>query len=113
MARRNGATAASAALPEQRRDTSPAKPPRSLAAAERGIKTGRDFANLMSALMSDLIEGRVTPSVGNATCNAGGKLLKVVELQYKYGTKGAGTGEKTLLLAVGEDLTSDDEPSEP
>jgi hypothetical protein len=56
----------------------------------------------MSALMSDLIEGRVTPSVGNATCNAGGKLLKVVELQYKYGTKGVGTGEKTLLLAVGE-----------
>jgi len=54
---------------------------------------------MMSALMSDLIEGRVTPSVGNATCNAGGKLLKVVELQYKYGVKGKGSGEKTLLLA--------------
>lgn len=39
----------------------------------------------MSALMSDLIDGSVTPSVGNAVCNAGGKLLKIVELQYKYG----------------------------
>jgi len=53
----------------------------------------------MSALMSDIIEGRVTPSVGNATCNAGGKLLKVVEMQYKYGTDGPGQGEKVLHLA--------------
>lgn len=62
----------------------------------------------MSALMSDLIEGRITPSVGHATCNAGGKLLKVVELQYKYGTKGGGSGERTLLLAVGEDPKGSD-----
>ena len=40
---------------------------------------------MMSALMSDLIEGNITPQVGNATVNAGGKLLKVVELQLKYG----------------------------
>lgn len=57
---------------------------------------------MMSSLMSDLIDGRVTPSVGNATCNAGGKLLKVVELQYKYGTRGPGAGEKTLVLALEE-----------
>jgi len=54
----------------------------------------------MSALMSDLIEGRVTPNVGNATCNAGGKLLKVVEMEYKYGTKGEGKSGRTLRLAV-------------
>lgn len=63
------------------------KTPRSLTVAVEGIDTAKDFAKMMSALMSDLIEGRVTPSVGNATCNAGGKLLKVVEMQYKYGTK--------------------------
>ena len=74
--------------------------PRSAAIANRGIRTGQDFANLMSGLMSDLIAGRVTPSVGNATCNAGGKLLKVVEMQYKYGTAGPGTGAKTLTLAI-------------
>ena len=55
--------------------------PRTLAIAERGVNTGRDFAALMSALMSDLIDGSVTPQVGNAICNAGGKLLKVVEME--------------------------------
>lgn len=39
----------------------------------------------MSALMSDIIEGAITPIVANATVNAGGKLLKVVEMQYRYG----------------------------
>jgi hypothetical protein len=82
----------SGASPEPRR-------PRSLEVANKGIKTGGDFAKLMSALMSDIIEGRVTPSIGNATCNAGGKLLKVVEMQYKYGTDGPGQ-QKILTLAV-------------
>lgn len=74
--------------------------PRSLTISNQGIKTGSDFANLMSALMSDIIDGRVTPSVGNAACNAGGKLLKVVEMQYKYGTQGPGQS-KILNLAPG------------
>lgn len=41
----------------------------------------------MSALMSDVIEGRVSAETANAACNAGGKMLKVVEMQYRYGTK--------------------------
>lgn len=59
--------------------------PRSVDFARNGITTGKQFAGFMSALMSDLIEGKITPGVGNAACNAGGKLLKVVELQAKYG----------------------------
>jgi hypothetical protein len=39
----------------------------------------------MSAIMTDLIVGSITPQTSNAVCNAGGKLLKVVELQLKYG----------------------------
>ena len=62
--------------------------PRSLEFAKKGIRSGGDFAGMMSALMSDLIEGTITPQVGNATVNAGGKLLKVVELQLKYGKNG-------------------------
>ena len=54
--------------------------------AAAGVQTGEDFANLMSALMSDLIDGSITPIVANATVNAGGKLLKVVEMQYRYGS---------------------------
>lgn len=70
--------------------------PRSLAISEAGINTGTQFASLMSALMGDIIAGRVTPSVGNAACNAGGKLLKIVEMQYKYGT--GAQGDRVLQL---------------
>jgi len=75
--------------------------PKSAQHAANGIRTGHDFANLMSALMCDLIEGRVAPSVGNATCNAGGKLLKVVEMQFRYGTQN-GDDSKTLILSVSD-----------
>lgn len=50
-------------------------------------------------MMSDIISGRVTPAVGNAACNAGGKLLKVVEMQYKFGTQSGNQGDKSLILA--------------
>lgn len=73
--------------------------PKSIAIASAGVHTAGDFANLMSALMSDLIEGRLTPAVGNATCNAAGKLLKIVEMNQRYG-KGDGN-DRDLLLARG------------
>ena len=76
----------------------PKNQPRSLRISERGIRTGFDFADLMSSLMSDIISGRVTPAVGNAACNAGGKLLKIVEMQYKYGTQGGTAGPRVLHL---------------
>lgn len=53
---------------------------------------------MMSALMSDIIAGRVTPQVGNAACNAGTKLLKIVEMQHQFGTPKE-SGGKELLLA--------------
>jgi len=93
-------------MPRKKSDTPAVAQPRSLKIAASGVKTGHDFANLMSALMSDLIEGRVTPSIGNATCNAGGKLLKVVEMQYKYGTDGPGQ-HKVLTLALEAPITLD------
>ena len=51
---------------------------------------------MMSSLMSDVIEGRVTPQVSNAAVNAGGKLLKVVEMEMKYGT--TSDGKRRLVL---------------
>ncbi len=53
----------------------------------------------MSALMSDLIEDRIDARTANAVCNAGGKLLKVVEMQHKYGSKPNERDEKVLELA--------------
>lgn len=68
-----------------------------------GIKSSKDFSNVMSNLMVDLLEGAVTPHVGNAVCNAGGKLLKMAELTLRYGRphadKAEPAGEKVLLLA--------------
>ena len=79
------------------------KEPRSVAIARKGIKTSDDFANLMSSLMSDLIEGKVAASVGNATCNAGGKLLKMVDMTYKYGNpNGHSSPRKSLTIAESE-----------
>ena len=76
-----------------------ARQPRSLKIAERGIRSGQDFANLMSCMMSDIISSRITPAVGNAACNAGGKLLKIVEMQYKYGTQEGGNSARSLRLS--------------
>lgn len=78
--RGEGATAGSKKVAPSR------KQPKSLEIADKGIKTSRDFRNLMSAIMSDVIAGRLTPNMTNAACNAGGKLLKMVDLEYKYGT---------------------------
>lgn len=76
--------------------------PRSLAIFAGGIKDDRDFAAAMSTMMGDLIEGSVTPAVGNAVCKAGGNLLKVIELKYKYGSNGeTHRKEKRLSLASG------------
>lgn len=52
----------------------------------------------MSALMSDLLNGRMDPQAGNAVCNAGGKLLKIVEMQYRYGKSVEGGAGKVLRL---------------
>ena len=60
------------------------KAPRSLAIGTKGIDTAKDFASLMSAVMSDVLDGSLSPQIANAVTNAGGKLLKVVEMQHKY-----------------------------
>ena len=66
------------------RGTAIDKAPRSLAIGEKGVDTAKDFASLMSAVMSDVLDGRLSPQIANAVVNAGGKLLKVVEMQHKY-----------------------------
>jgi hypothetical protein len=72
--------------------------PRSLAIASNGINTAQQFSALMSAIMSDLLEGSIQPAIANATCNAGGKLLKMVELNQKYGQPQINQGMKNLQL---------------
>lgn len=75
--------------------------PRSVEVAAKGIRTSANFAEFMSALMSDLVSGKIAPGVGSAACMAGARMLQVVEMQQKYGTQAAG-GRKELMLAEGE-----------
>lgn len=70
----------------------------------QNVVTSADYAAGMGALMGDLIAGRITPQVGNAVCNAGGKLLKVKEMELRYGTTGSG-GMRQLMLVDPERRT--------
>lgn len=83
---------------------------RSVVLAERGIHTGADFASVMSALLSDTIAGRVDPRISNAACNISGKLLKVVELQFKYGKPVDGVTERMLAITPLGAKTDKDTP---
>lgn len=76
------------------------EPPQSLEIASRGINTSKDFANLMCSLMADVLAGKVTPVVANAVCNAGGKTLKLIELEYKYGQQGGASRILQLTTPV-------------
>jgi hypothetical protein len=73
--------------------------PMSVAIAAGGINTSRQLCNLLSALMTDILLGKVTPQAGNATANSCGKLLKTVELQHRYGVQGGEGQEKSLNIA--------------
>jgi len=77
----------------------PVDSPRCVELFSRGITSSEQFAQAFSALMGDLASGRLTPNVGNAICNAGGKMLKVKEMEIKYGTTGPGQGRKILELS--------------
>ena len=52
----------------------------------------------MSHLMSDLVSGRIHPKEGNAAINAGGKLLKVVEMRYRLGVRDTSRDPQDILL---------------
>jgi len=66
----------------------------------RGVRSGEDFAGLMSAIMIDVVSGNLAPQLANATCNAGGRLLRVFELAHKYGKQKDLHG-KPMVLELG------------
>jgi hypothetical protein len=65
--------------------------------AADGVKDSEAFARLMSAVMSDVAKGSLVPALANAIVNAGGKLLKVFELEQRYGSKDA-AGRKSITF---------------
>lgn len=76
--------------------------PQSLAIASAGINNTGDFARLMGALITDVIQRKIPPMVANAAVHAGGKLLRVVEMQMKYRPSTMGDNQKTIPLMTSE-----------
>ncbi len=73
--------------------------PHSVELGKRGIRTSQDFANVMSALMADVLSGEVSTGRANAACNVGRQMLRAVELQLKFGEKvNETTNERSLKL---------------
>ena len=88
--RRDARKATSTTLPAhgRRNPDTDREDPESLKYTRHGVRTGEDFANLMSALMGDVIEGRIDINRANAAVNAGRQLLRIVEMSYRYGADG-------------------------
>lgn len=95
--------------------TEPPSPPskrrtsRSLEIAQRGLFTGFDTINMLTATITDVLEENVSTNQANVVVNAIGKVLKVVELQYKYGKpqrRADGREERDLVL-VGKGSAAD------
>lgn len=75
---------------------------RSLSIARGGLNTGFDTINLLTATITDVLEEGITTNQANVVVNAVGKVLKVVELQFKYGKPRAeGAHERDLVLIGG------------
>lgn len=72
--------------------------PRCLPISDGGINTAQDFARFMSAMIGDVISGRISSSKAQAASQTGGKLLKVIEMQYRYGIEGTVKGKRVLRL---------------
>lgn len=57
---------------------------RSGAIAAAGVTNGVQYAQLLTALMADVLDGEISPSVANAAISAGSQLLKLLELHKRY-----------------------------
>lgn len=65
------------------RSSRKAKAPKSLALIERGIGSGASFSAAMTALLGDVVAGRVSVQVATVGCKITNQLLRLAELQRK------------------------------
>lgn len=74
-----------------------AKIPRSYKVAARGVRTAGDLSSLLSDLIFDLADYRISPSIAYPMIYASGKMLRVVDVRQRHGTSGL-DGTKMLNL---------------
>src|SRR5262249_41019365 len=70
----------------------------SLDLARRGVSSSEGFRNLMCSMMTDVIQGKISPDVVNAACNAGRGLLRMIEMEYRA-TASRGNGKRSLPVS--------------
>lgn len=75
--------------------------PKCVAIAEAGVRNSQQMMRYLSALIADGSAGRVTTGMMHGACNAVGKLLRVAEMEARYGT--AGANQERVLEFIGED----------
>lgn len=65
--------------------------PRSVAISEAGIETGRDMMALHSAMIADVLAGRLDRRIAGTVIAGSRNMLKIAELTLQYGgNKGGG-----------------------
>lgn len=79
--------------------------PRSLQQAARRIHSADGLADMMSELILNLATGEVRPELATAMCRAATNLLKVVEMQQRWGLPTRQGGRKVLYLSSLPDRT--------
>lgn len=72
--------------------------PKSVQIASEGIVDATQFARLMAAIIADVGTGDITPGTANAMVNAGGKLLKIVDMRLRWGNRQGGVNSRNLQL---------------
>ena len=70
--------------------------------ARRGIRTTRDFVDVMNGVIAGVLDGTLNPDAARAVVSAGGQMLKAAELAIRYGTPTAPglEGERNLTLVA-------------
>jgi hypothetical protein len=81
------------------------RPPKPKCAAylERGISNSAEFLNALNAVAADVASGRITPKQANAVNARLRSILKMVELQLKFGRSAQQT--RAHLEAKGLEFT--------
>jgi len=58
-----------------------------IAFAEHATEGTRQFTKFLGCIMRDVVSGELNSPAANAVCNAAGKILKLAEMQHRYGAR--------------------------
>jgi hypothetical protein len=83
---------------ENRNRVKPQVTPRCVALFERGITNSFEFLEATTTAIADIASARLGSTAGNAIFAGERNILKMLELQQKYGAPQSGTSSKVLQI---------------